>query len=121
MGSVAKHFLILLGLLIFVMNLRALAKRKMYPTFSVAWSIIAVVLFALGVVLKLDRLENYMSWRAVALVMLGGAFVLGSVYVSSVQISGLMSRNQELTMQVALLNEEMSCLRRQEADERTDE
>lgn len=114
MGSVMKGFLIVLGLVIFFSNLDALAKRKMYPTFSVAWSTIAIVLVALGAVLRLDRLGDYMSWRAVALIMMGSAFVLGSVYISSVQISGLMSRNQELTMQVALLNEEMSRLRGKE-------
>lgn len=111
MGGVMKAFLAALGLVIFFSNLDALAKRKMYPTFSVAWSLISIVLVALGVVLRLDLLELYMSWRAVALIMLGSTFVIGSVYISSVQISGLLSRNQELTMQVALLNEEMSRLR----------
>lgn len=111
MGGIIKGFMVAFGLLIFVMNLRALARRKMYPTFSVAWSVIAVVLIALGAFLRLDQLQRYMSWKAVALLVLGGVFILGSVYVSSLQISSLMSRNQELTMQVALLNEEISHLR----------
>lgn len=118
MGGIIKGFMVAFGLLIFVINLNALARRKMYPTFSVAWSIIAMVLIVLGAVLRLDQLQRYMSWKALTLLMLGSIFILGSVYVSSIQISGLMSRNQELTMQVALLNEEVTRLYRDE--ERTE-
>lgn len=106
MGYFVKGFLIVLGVVLFAVDLVALAKRKIDSSFSVVWGVLAVVLVLLGSVLSFGVLSQYMSWQAVIFITLGVTALLFSLYKIIQYISELTSRNQELVIQVSLLNEE---------------
>lgn len=111
MGLTVKAFMVVIGLGLFIINLFSLGRRSVSPTFGVVWSIVALLLLLLGLILRLDRLEQYMSWAAVIGILIGADTLLVGGYAISMQLSELISRNQELIMQVSLLNEENSRLR----------
>ena len=112
MNVVVKIFLIVLGLLLFTLNMSAMSRRKMRPSIGVLWSLVAVIAVVAGIVLRLDKLELYMSWTALIAVLLGTSALVFGFYISALNISELRNQTQELFMQVALLNEENSRLRK---------
>lgn len=106
MGSIIKIYMVVAGLVIFGMNLFSLARRKMAPTFSVVWSVFAVMVIVLGFSLQLSTLMSFMSWSVAILLLFSATCAILSVYLISLELSELIARNHELTMQVSLLNEE---------------
>ena len=62
MGAAARMLMIFTGVLIFTMNFFSLAKRKIDPSYSVAWSVFSLLLVVVALVVRLDRLDTFMSW-----------------------------------------------------------
>ena len=112
MGTIIKIYMVVAGLVIFGLNLFSLARRKMAPTFSVVWSIFAVMIIVLGFALRLSALMSIMSLSVAVLLLFCATCAILSVYLISLELSELIARNHELTMQVSLLNEENRRFRR---------
>lgn len=106
MGLVIRWSIVLIGIVIIVMNLFNLARRRLTPVLGVSWSIFAVLMLVFGAVLKLSELERYMSIRAAVILILVMWAVIFAFYHISIQISDLVDKTNELTMQVSLLNSE---------------
>ena len=106
MGEFVKWSIVALGLILFVLNLFSLARRRMTPTLSVIWSVFAVMLLILGGVVRLSELNSYMSAPVAVILVLAMFSVVFSIYHISTQISELVDKTNELTMQVSLLNSE---------------
>ena len=112
MDVAVKVFMVAVGIVLFAVNLVYMGKRKMRPSIGVVWSVLALISVVAGVILRMDMLERYMSWNAVIAAMLGAAALVVGFYVSALNISELRNQSQELFMQVVLLNEENSRLRK---------
>lgn len=112
MTAAVKAYMIIVGIILYIVNIIAMGKRKMRPSFGVTWSIVALVPIVTGIILRMDVLERYMSWKAVIAAFLGGTALVIVFYSSTLYISELRNQTQELFMQVALLNEENSRLRK---------
>ena len=112
MDVAVKVFMVAVGIVLFAVNLVYMSKRKMRPSIGVVWSVLALIAVVAGVILRMDMLERYMSWKAVIAAMLGAAALVVGFYVSALNISELRNQSQELFMQVVLLNEENSRLRK---------
>ena len=112
MDVAVKVFMVAVGIVLFAVNLVYMGKRKMRPSIGVVWSVLALISVVAGVILRMDMLERYMSWKAVIAAMLGAAALVVGFYVSALNISELRNQSQELFMQVVLLNEENSRLRK---------
>ena len=119
MGLFIKWSIILIGIVIIVMDLFNLAKRRLTPVLGVSWSIFAVLLVVFGSVLQLSEVERYMSVRAAVILVLVMWAVIFAFYHISIQISDLVDKTNELTMQVSLLNSEnVRMIREKQQDEK---
>ena len=106
MGYIVKWSIILIGCVIFILNLFTLAKRRMTPVLSVIWSVFALLLLIFGSVLHLSELGRYMSPMVAVILIVAICAVIFTFYHISTQISDLVDKTNELTMQVSLLNAE---------------
>jgi hypothetical protein len=106
MGAAARMLMIFTGVLIFTMNFFSLAKRKIDPSYSVAWSVFSLLLVVVALVVRLDRLDAFMSWPTFICLALMILVLLKSLYQISLYISKLTAGNQELATQVSLLLED---------------
>lgn len=106
MGIAARCLMFLVGVLIFTMNFFSLAKRKIDPSYSVAWSVFSLFLILVALVVRLDRLGDYMSWKTFICLVLMILILLKSLFQISLYISKLTAGNQELATQVSLLLED---------------
>ena len=106
MGLIVKWSVVAIGAGVFVLNLFSLARRRMTPMLSVIWSVFAVMMLVLGFSLHLTVLDSLMSAPVAVLLVLATCAVIFSFYHVSTQISELVDKTNELTMQVSLLNAE---------------
>lgn len=106
MGEVIKWSIILIGAAMLALNLINLAKRRLTPVLGVSWSIFAVLMLLFGSVLHLSELGRYMSPRSALILILVMLAVIFAFYHISIQISDLVDKVNELSMQVSLLNSE---------------
>lgn len=106
MGLIVKWSVVAIGAGVFVLNLFSLARRRMTPMLSVIWSVFAVMMLVLGFSLHLTVLDSLMSAPVAVLLVLAMCAVIFSFYHVSTQISELVDKTNELTMQVSLLNAE---------------
>lgn len=113
MGAVVKWSIILIGVMLFMLNLFSLARRRMTPMLSVIWSIFAVLLLVFGSVLHLSVLSSLMSPTVAVILIIALCAVIFAFYHISAQISDLVDKTNELTMQVSLLNAENVRLNRE--------
>lgn len=106
MGEAVKWSIVAIGGVLFVMNLFSLARRRMTPTLSVFWSVFAVLFLVFGFALQLTELGSYMSPVVAVILIVAMCGVIFTFYHVSTQISELVDKTNELTMQVSLLNAE---------------
>ena len=118
MGEIVRWSIIVIGAVLFVLNLFSLARRRMTPTLSVIWSIFSLFLLVLGSILHLTELGSLMSPTTAVLLILALCGVIFTFYHVSTQISELVDKTNELTMQVSLLNAENVRLLRQVKQEK---
>lgn len=105
-GDVLRYVMIIAGILLMSVTVVSLAKRKMTEPFCLAWGFFSVLILLGGILLRPTGLSNYISTTGLILVILIGALLIAALYFVSRQISDLARKNQELTMQVSLLNQE---------------
>lgn len=106
MGEFVKWSVVAIGAALFIMNLFSLARRRMTPVLSVVWSLFSLIMLVIGFVLRLSELARYVSAPVAVLLILATCGVIFTFYHISTQISELVDKTNELTMQVSLLNSE---------------
>jgi len=108
--------MILTGAVLLCATLSSLAKRRMTDSFVLNWGLISVIFIAAGIFLHPVELERYISGMGMLLVAAVGFCMVFGTYFMSERISELMRRNLELTMQMALLQQEVKMLEKRISD-----
>lgn len=107
-----KVTLILTGVLLMGLTVLSLARRRMTDSFVLTWGLISAILTFAGIFLNPVKLAQYISGIGI---MLAGAIafclLFGALFMS-IRISELMRRNLELSMQVALMRQELGEIHR---------
>ncbi|MBQ9142133.1 MAG: DUF2304 family protein [Lachnospiraceae bacterium] len=96
----------LTGVLLFFMTVASLARRKMTESFSLTWGLISIILILSGILLRPYGISSFISVTGLLLILVVGyCIIFGAFYITS-KVSELARKNQELSMQVTLLNQE---------------
>lgn len=99
--------LILTGVVLMGLTVLSLARRRMTDSFVLTWGLVSAIFIFAGIFLNPVKLARYISGIGI---MLAGAVVFcllfGALFMS-IHISELMRRNLELSMQVALMRQEL--------------
>ena len=103
---ILRVILILSGGAMMLITVGSLAKRRMNESFCLAWSIVSLALFAAGIVLRPAEWQKYISGKALALVLIIFTAIFYAAYFTSLKVSEITRKNQELAIQVSLLNQE---------------
>lgn len=108
MGAIwLRLTLILTGVLLMGFTMLSLARRRMTDSFVLTWGLISIILIFAGIFLNPVELARYISGIGILLVGAIGFCLLFGAYFMSIRISELMRRNLELSMQVALMRQEL--------------
>lgn len=110
-GDILRYIMILFGIVIFAVTTMSLSKRRMTEPFCLAWGFFSLLLVLGGILLRPSGISSYISDVGLILILLIGGLIIVAAYWLSRQVSTQIRRNQELTMQVSLLNEEMGRLK----------
>lgn len=108
--------MIFTGAALLCATLSSLAKRRMTDSFVLNWGLISMIFVVAGVFLHPVELERYISGMGMLLVAAVGFCMVFGAYFMSERISELMRRNLELTMQMALLQQEVKTLETRVSD-----
>lgn len=106
-GIILRVFMVILGIYILGLTILSLAKRKMSEQFCLVWAGMSVLMIAAGIVLQPSEVGRFISVNGIVLAILALIGVLWGLWFVSIQVSGLLHKNQELAMQVSLLNKDM--------------
>jgi hypothetical protein len=101
-----------------IVSLQSLARRRLTEPFCMAWGLFSILLIIGGILLHPDELDRYISSEGMVLFLLIGAVIIAAGYFMSRQVSELVQKNQELTMQISLLNTEYERLLRELEEEK---
>lgn len=105
-GDILRYVMMLVGVYLLGVAVMSLAKRKMTEPFCLAWGFFSFLLIVGGILLRPTGLSSYISDTGLILILLLGGLGLMAAYFISRQMSDLARKNQELTMQISLLNQE---------------
>lgn len=105
-GDILRYVMVIAGVYLLGMSVISLAKRKMTEPFCLAWGFFSFLLILGGFLLRPTGLSRYISTMGLILALLIGGLVILAAYFLSRQVSDLARKNQELTMQISLLNQE---------------
>ncbi len=105
-GEILRCVMIIAGIYLMGVTVIALAKRKLTEPFCLAWGFFSLLLILGGILLRPTGLSQYISTTGLIIVLLVGLVFILALYFVSRQISDLARKNQELTMQISLLNQE---------------
>lgn len=106
MIDILRIIMVLTGVLLFLLTLASLARRKMTESFSLTWGLISIILILSGILLRPYGISRFISVTGLLLILIIGFSVLfGAFYITS-KVSELTRKNQELSMQITLLNQE---------------
>lgn len=102
-----------LAIALFILDFCAYARKKMNEGFGMTWTLIALVVLILGIVL-LTAVQNPGACWAAAVVF--GLLIILLVFKVTKVVSVLVMKTQELAMQVSLLNQENERILQEIAD-----
>ena len=105
-GDVLRIIMIVTGILLFAISLSSLARRKMNESFSLTWGLVAVIFVLGGIFLRPYEINRYVSVMGLLLIVIVGICVIFGAFYITGKVSELARKNQELSMQVTLLNQE---------------
>lgn len=105
-GDVLRIIMIVAGVMLFGISLSALARRKINESFSLTWGLVAVIFILGGILLRPYEINKYVSVTGLLLItVVGLCVVFGAFYITG-KVSEVTRKNQELSIQVTLLNQE---------------
>ncbi len=105
-GDILRYIMMVLGVYLLGVSVLSLAKRKMTEPFCLAWGFFSFLMIIGGLLLRPTGLSSYISDTGLVIILLLGGLGLLAAYFISRQMSDLARKNQELTMQISLLNQE---------------
>jgi hypothetical protein len=105
-GEILRCVMILTGIYLLLVSVRSLARRRLTEPFCMAWGGFSLLLLLGGILLHPDELNRYISTEGMLIFFFIGVVIVGAAYLVSWQVSELVQKNQELTMQISLLNTE---------------
>lgn len=117
-GEILRCVMILSGIYLLIVSLQSLARRRLTEPFCMAWGLFSILLIMGGILLHPDELNRYISSEGMVLFLLMGSVIIAAGYFMSRQVSELVQKNQELTMQISLLNTEYERLLRELEEEK---
>lgn len=105
-GDILRIIMIATGILLFAITLSSLARRKMNESFSLTWGLVSVIFILGGLFLRPYEINKYVSVMGLLLIVIVGiCVVFGAFYITG-KVSELTRKNQELSIEVSLLNQE---------------
>ncbi len=105
-GDVLRIIMIVAGVMLFGISLSALARRKINESFSLTWGLVAVIFILGGILLRPYEINKYVSVTGLLLITVVGLCVLFGAFYITGKVSEVTRKNQELSIQVTLLNQE---------------
>ena len=101
-GKILQLFLVLGGLGTLAFSTVSLARRRMNGTLSLVWGLFSLLMILAGCLIHPVNLHLYLSGRGLALALLGSLCLLAAAYFISVELTELMRRTRETTIQASL-------------------
>lgn len=111
--TVVGIVMIVLAMVLFILDFCAYARKKMNEGFGMAWTLIALVVLILGIVLLTAAQNPKACWAATVIF---GLLIIFLVFEITKVVSVLVMKTQELAMQVSLLNQENERILQEIAD-----
>ena len=106
MIDILRIIMVITGVFLFLLTLASLARRKMTESFSLTWGLISIILILSGMLLRPYGISQFISVTGLLLILIIGFSILfGAFYITS-KVSELARKNQELSIQITLLNQE---------------
>lgn len=98
--------LIAAGLLLFLRTVCSLARKELTESFSMFWSVVAILLVVAGAVLFALDWQQYITPGALIVVAAVFVLMIEELFFLSQQLSLTIRKTRELAMQISLLNQE---------------
>ena len=105
-GLILRLIVVLTGVSLLGVTVLSLAKRVMNESFCLAWEVVSAAIIVAGFALNPSECSNYISKIGMFLICLIFFTFIYAAYFTSIKISELMRKNQELAIQISLLNSE---------------
>ncbi len=106
MIDVLRIIMVITGGFLFLLTLASLARRKMTESFSLTWGLISIILVLSGILLRPYGISQFISVTGLMLILVVSyCIIFGAFYITS-KVSELARKNQELSIQITLLNQE---------------
>lgn len=106
MDKVLCAAVILLGIFMLIVSFVAFVYRKITEGAGILWIFFSIILILLGAVPIVSGCRWEISSEAALELAIAGSFFILIFFYSSITISNLVKKNQELAMQVSLINQE---------------
>lgn len=101
-----RLYLVVIGIVVFVLALNSLSKRKLMDNFTVIWCVLGFLSVLAGILVRATEMMRFMSVATLVLILTGVTLFIVACFVLSLCFSDLSRKNHELSMQVSLLNQE---------------
>lgn len=102
---------VILGAALIVFSFWTHCAKRLSVDYAVAWSLLGAVLVLIGAIPVLSKWMNGLGTAAKWGLFCAGVLLLCAGMHESMVISQLLSKNKELSMQVALLNQENEAIK----------
>ncbi len=110
-GTFLRIFLCVIGIILMLVTISALAQKKITESSSLMWGAVALIFFVTGVLIRPVMLKAYLSNAAMVLIALAVICVLAGAFVIAMRVSELIKKNNELAIRFSLLQSEYEELR----------
>ncbi len=105
-GDILRIVVILAGIFLLIMTVSSLARRRMTESFCLTWGLVAIIMILAGILLQPYGISELISVTGLVLILIVGfCVVFGAFYITE-KVSELTRKNQELSIQITLLNQE---------------
>lgn len=105
-GDILRIVVIFAGVFLLIMTVSSLARRKMTESFCLTWGLMSIIMILAGILLQPYGISELVSVTGLLLILIVGfCVVFGAFYITG-KVSELTRKNQELSIQITLLNQE---------------
>ena len=105
-GTFLRVFLCIVGGLLFLNSVSALAKRRLTETYTILWGGIALIFVITGILIRPVMVLTYISKAAMVLIMLAVVCALTGTFIITCTISDISRKHKEMATQISLLKYE---------------
>lgn len=105
-GTFLRIFLCIMGGLLLLNSVNALARRRLTESFAILWGGLALIFVITGILIRPVMVLTYISKAAMVLIMLAVICALIGTFFITCQISVITRNHREMATQIALLKYE---------------